>query len=141
MLTTVAVLESLPIAMPLLVTCGSIIQMLEYTSSRHPPPPPSPPPHHSSPHLTQNKDKKIKKNRPHYSQLEKFFYKILRKKMKMWKVTTNPTFDYSLELDVYYALHNMQLQEHITTTKSESWMSEEKPLHDQHIIDRRGPGA
>ncbi|MPC41026.1 hypothetical protein E2C01_034606 [Portunus trituberculatus] len=64
-------------------------QMLQYISLCDPPPPPSPPPHHSPPHLTQNKDKEMKKKRPHYSQLEKLFYKILRKEMKMWKMTTS----------------------------------------------------
>ncbi|MPC75418.1 hypothetical protein E2C01_069805 [Portunus trituberculatus] len=59
--------------------------MLQYTASRHPPPPPSSPPPHSPPHLTQNKDNEMKK-RPHYSQLEKLFYKLMRKEMKMWKV-------------------------------------------------------
>ncbi|MPC50863.1 hypothetical protein E2C01_044697 [Portunus trituberculatus] len=63
-------------------------QMLQYTSSRHPPPP-SPPPHHTPPHLTQNKEKEMKKERPHYSQLKKLFYKILRKEMKMYIVTTS----------------------------------------------------
>ncbi|MPC97815.1 hypothetical protein E2C01_093150 [Portunus trituberculatus] len=59
-------------------------QMLQYTPSRHlttatPQPTTS----------QQKKDKEMKKKRPHYSQLEKLFYKILRKELKMWIVTTS----------------------------------------------------
>ncbi|MPC81160.1 hypothetical protein E2C01_075765 [Portunus trituberculatus] len=57
----------------------------------------------------------------------------------------NPASDYSLEPDVpehhHYELHNIQLEQHITTRKCDRWTWEDKPLQDQHIIARGGPGA